>query len=154
MSTYSQARINRGQSVHSVLLDDEGTVCGTRCMSEGIYGTRTAYRKTSSPVSCKKCLKIIEGSEQAQTGRPAHGTIEAPSGVAVEIFETFDLTILVKITVTAGTSLGHAWLRADNAARAWAKKHGAGATLVRESAKSDQLPGGGVEHMYKYLWSV
>ncbi len=156
MTTTAQARINRSNTVHAVYVSDDGVICGTHCVSEGIYvrqgGTR--YRSTKDEVTCKKCLKFLAGSEQARTGRPAYGTAEAPSGVAVEIFETIDLTVLVKITVTAGTSLGHAWLRADNAARAWAKKHGEGAKLIRESAKSDQLAGGAVEHMYSYSWTA
>jgi hypothetical protein len=90
---------------------------------------------------------------QERNGRPGYGSFDAPEGVTIEIFEKFDSTVRVKITVAAGVELGHVWLRADNAARSWAKRHGNGAKLVRESFTTDTLTVG-TEHMFLYNWAA
>lgn len=75
--------------------------------------------------------------EQAPADGPIR-TQDAGDGVKVEE----DARLVVRVAVAEGTS--YPWLRADNAAKAYAKEFGNGAKLVRKSAANG---------VYVYNWA-
>ncbi|WP_141217809.1 hypothetical protein [Rhodococcus sp. 06-156-3C] len=57
-SNTAAARLNRNATVHTVDLYSDGRVICTPCGAEGRFGMAPIYKRTTEPVTCKRCLKI------------------------------------------------------------------------------------------------
>jgi hypothetical protein len=79
--------------------------------------------------------------------------VNAPVGAAVMVEEDERHVVTVTISFLPDVKMGYLWLRADNAARAWARQFGNGAKLVRVSAGAT-LSKDAEEHRFIYNWSV
>ncbi len=130
-------------------------------MQESKDAKRAAAERADETVedfNPKQWFEVALAQYTAMTGEPTSVAqspvmaIDAPKGAAVTVTGTGN-GAQVTISFATGVKLGHLWLRADNAARKWAKEFGGGRKLIRVSSGGTHTPQA-EEHRFIYLWVI